>query len=79
MVWCTFCYRILGTIRCSGRLADGECATHAGFGKVLDDAKGGLLDDERIFLFDASDLLRVSPLPAFYLSPWSHPSGLSVK
>ena len=38
-------------------------ADATGFGKVLDDAKGGLLDDERIFLFDASDLLRVRFFP----------------
>ncbi|KAK9868744.1 hypothetical protein WJX84_002774 [Apatococcus fuscideae] len=35
-----------------------EKKRQTGFGKVLDDAKGGLLDDERVFLFDASDLLR---------------------
>ncbi|KAK9847358.1 hypothetical protein WJX84_004848 [Apatococcus fuscideae] len=35
-----------------------EKKRQTGFGQVLDDAKGGLLDDERIFLFDASDLLQ---------------------
>ena len=59
-------------IRMSNRPADrgalSEIASCAGFGKVLDDAKGGLLDDERIFLFDASDLLGVCSLLAFHLS-----------